>query len=291
MREEMMFFQGLSKKRTGRLLGAGFLALGIFWIVLCVILSCVDGFASETVGMAASRYESFTGKIALNSFEEDKLLMQKVLFAKETLLPWLSASVPVSAVLGGAFVLAGLALILWPVRAVSLFVKWRLLKEYAENETGESFPKISRKILFGILITLCVITLVSAGLYWTDSARKTPEKVVQLEREAARFYRLEKAYFAKTKKLGSWKQVGYEPESSDYFVFKTSGSGSWVAENSEPWEDCPAGNSWRIGLEVSGIFTKELKASIRLPKDSSCKVLTPEFRKSVLKVGKLSIQN
>ena len=177
------------------------------------------------------------------------------------------------------------------MRAVSLFVKWRLLKEYAENETGESFPKISRKILFGILITLCVITLVSAGLYWTDSARKTPEKVVQLEREAARFYRLEKAYFAKTKKLGSWKQVGYEPESSDYFVFKTSGSGSWVAENSEPWEDCPAGNSWRIGLEVSGIFTKELKASIRLPKDSSCKVLTPEFRKSVLKVGKLSIQN
>ncbi len=286
MREEVTISQGLSKKRTGRLFGAGFLALGIFWIILCVILSFADGFASETVGMAAARYESFTGKIALNSFEEDKLLMQKVLFAKETLLPLLSASVSVSAALGVVFVLAGLALILWPVRAVSLLVKWHFFKECSENEAGESFPKIPRKILFGILAALCAIAIVSACLYWTDSARKTPEKVAQLEREAVRFYRLENAYFAKTKKLGSWKQIGYEPENSDYFVFKTSGNGSWVAENAEPWEDCPAGNSWRIGFEISGIFTKELKAFVRLPKDSSCKALTPEFRKSSVKAGK-----
>lgn len=286
MREEVKFFRGISKKRTGRLIGAGFLVFGIFWIVLSVILSCADGFAAETVGMAAARYESFTGKIALNSFEEDKLLMQKVLFAKETLLPLLSASVPVSAALGGGFVLAGLAFLLLPVRMASLLVKAHLFKECSENETEESFPKISRKVLFGILIALCGIVLVSVGLYLSDSARKTPEKVAQLEREASRFYRLERAYFAKTKKLGSWKQIGYEPESSDYFVFKTSGSGSWGAENSEAWENCPAGNSWRVGLEVSGIFTKELKASARLPKDSACKALTPEFRKSVLKAGK-----
>ncbi len=286
MREDVTISQGLSKKRTGRLLGAGFLALGIFWIVLCVILFCADGFAAETVEMAATRYESFTGKIALNSFEEDKLLMQKVLFAKETLLPLLSVSVPVSAILGGGFVLAGLAFFLWPVRAASLLVKAHLFKECSENEPVESFPKISRKVLCGILITLCVIFFVSIGFYLSDSSRKTPEKVAQLEREASRFYRLERAYFAKTKKLGSWKQIGYEPESSDYFVFKMSGSGSWVAENSEAWENCPTGNSWRIGLEVSGIFTKELKASVRLPKDSACKTLTPEFRKFVLKAGK-----
>lgn len=286
MREEVIFSRGLSKKRTGRLLGAGFLALGIFWIILCAILSCADDFAAETVGMAAARYESFTGKIALNSFEEDKLLMQKVLFAKETFLPLLSASVPVSAVLGGGFVLTGLAFLLLPVRTASLLVKAHFFKEYSENETEENFPKIPRKVLCGILITLCVMLFVSIGFYLSDSSRKTPEKVAQLEREASRFYRLERDYFAKTKKLGTWKQVGYEPENSDYFVFKTSGSGSWVAENSEAWENCPAGNSWRIGLEVSGIFTKELKASVRLPKDSACKALTPEFRKSVLKAGK-----
>lgn len=286
MREEVIFSRGLSKKRTGRLLGAGFLALGIFWIVLCAVLAYADGFAEETVGMAAARYESFTGKIALNSFEEDKLLKQKILFAKETLLPALSAAVPVSAVLGGGFVLTGLAFLLLPVRTASLLVKAHFFKEYSENETEENFPKIPRKVLCGILITLCVMLFVSIGFYLSDSSRKTPEKVAQLEREASRFYRLERAYFAKTKKLGTWKQVGYEPENSDYFVFKTSGSGSWVAENSEAWENCPVGNSWRIGLEVSGIFTKELKASIRLPKDSACKALTPEFRKSVLKAGK-----
>lgn len=286
MREEVTFSQGLSKNRTGRLLGAGFLALGIFWIVLCAILSRADGFATETVKMAAARYESFTGKIALNSFEEDRLLMQKVLVAKETLLPLLSASVPVSASLGVVFALAGLAFFLLPVRMASLLVKWHLLKEYSKEEREENLPKVSRKIRCGISITLCGIVLVAVGAHFTDPARKTPEKIVQLKREASRFYRLESAYFAKTKKLGSWKQIGYEPESSDYFVFKTSGNGSWVAENADPWEDCPAGNSWRVGFEISGIFTKELKASVRPPKDSACKALTPEFRKSVLKAGK-----
>ncbi len=286
MREEVTFSQGLSKKRTGRLLGAGFIALGIFWIILCTILSRADGFATETVEMAAARYESVTGKIALNSFEEDRLLMEKVLVAKETLLPLLSASVPVSVALGTAFVLAGLAFFLLPVRMASLLVKWRFLKECSKEEREEKFPKVSRKILCGILITLCVIAFFAIGAHFTDPARKTPEKIAQLEREATRFYRLESAYFAKAKKLGSWKQIGYEPESSDYFVFKTSGNGSWIAENAEPWEDCPAGNSWRVGLEVSGIFTKELKASVRPPKDSACKALTPEFRKSVLKAGK-----
>ncbi len=241
--------------------------------------------------MAAARYESVTGKIALNSFEEDKLLMQKILFAKETLLPMLSASVPISAVLGGALVILGVALFLFPVRVALLLVKVRLLKECSGDEREESLPKVSRKILGGILIALCVILLAVAGTHFADPARKTPEKVLELEREAARFYRLESAYFAKTKKLGSWKQIGYEPESSDYFVFKTSGSGKWVAENSEAWEDCPAGNSWRVGLEVSGIFTKELKTSVRQPKDSACKALTPKFRKSVLNAGNLSIQN
>ncbi len=286
MREEVTFSQGLSKKRTGRLLGAGFIALGIFWIILCTILSRADGFATETVEMAAARYESVTGKIALNSFEEDRLLMEKVLVAKETLLPLLSASVPVSAALGTAFVLAGLAFFLLPVRMASLLVKWRFLKECSKEEREEKFPKVSRKILCGILITLCVIAFFAIGAHFTDPARKTPEKIAQLEREASRFYRLESAYFAKAKKLGSWKQIGYEPESSDYFVFKTSGNGSWIAENAEPWEDCPAGNSWRVGLEISGIFTKGLKASVRPPKDSACKALTPEFRKSVLKAGK-----
>ncbi len=286
MREEVTFSQGLSKKRTGRLLGAGFIALGIFWIILCTILSRADGFATETVEMAAARYESVTGKIALNSFEEDRLLMEKVLVAKETLLPLLSASVPVSVALGTAFVLAGLAFFLLPVRMASLLVKWRFLKECSKEEREEKFPKVSRKILCGILITLCVIAFFAIGAHFTDPARKTPEKIAQLEREASRFYRLESAYFAKTKKLGSWKQIGYEPESSDYFVFKTSGNGSWIAENAEPWEDCPAGNSWRVGLEISGIFTKGLKASVRPPKDSACKALTPEFRKSVLKAGK-----
>ncbi len=286
MREEVTFSQGLSKKRTGRLLGAGFIALGIFWIVSCAILSRADGFATETVEMAAARYESFTGKIALNSFEEDRLLMQKVLVAKETLLPLLSASVPVSASLGVVFALAGLAFFLLPVRMASLLVKWHLLKEYSKEEREENLPKVSRKIRCGISITLCGIVLVAVGAHFTDPARKTPEKIVQLKREASRFYRLESAYFAKTKKLGSWKQIGYEPESSDYFVFKTSGNGSWVAENADPWEDCPAGNSWRVGFEISGIFTKELKASVRPPKDSACKALTPEFRKSVLKAGK-----
>lgn len=286
MCEEVTISRGLSKKRTGRLLGSCFLALGIFWIVLCAVLAYADGFAEETVGMAAARYESFTGKIALNSFEEDKLLKQKILFAKETLLPLLSASVPVSAVLGVVSILASLVLLFFPVRAASALVKLRLFREYSGDERKEDFPRISRKVLYGILIAVGAVVAIAFGVLLTDPSRKTPEKVAQLEREASRFYRLEKAYFAKTKKLGSWKQIGYEPESSDYFVFKTSGSGLWVAENSEPWEDCPAWNSWRIGFEISGIFTKELKAFVRLPKDSFCKSLTPEFRKSVLKAGK-----
>lgn len=79
MREEVTLFRGISKARTVRLLGTVLFSFGIFWIILCVILSRADGFAEETVGMAAARYESVTGKIALNSFEEDKRLMQKVL--------------------------------------------------------------------------------------------------------------------------------------------------------------------------------------------------------------------
>ncbi len=282
----MTSFRGLSRRRTVRFLGTLLLALGIFWIVLCAVLARVDGFAEETVGMAAARYESVTGKIALNSFEEDRRLMQKILLAKETLLPALSVAVPVSAVLGAVSVLASLALFFFPVRVAALLVKARLFKECSEDETMESFPEIPRKVLYGMLTVLCAIAVVAIGVHLADPARETPAKVARLEREASRFYQLEKAYFAKTKKLGSWKQIGYEPESSDYFVFKTSGSGLWVAENSEAWENCPAKSSWRVGFEISGIFTKELKAFVRLPKDSACKALTPEFRKSVLKSGK-----
>ena len=274
---------GLSPSRTLRVLGVGLLLAGIFCTALGIALCRVENFAVETVDMAVSRYGSFTGKIALNTFEEDKLLMQKILFAKDSLLPVLSVARPISFVVGVLAVFAGVASLLFPVGISAFLLKCRLLKEFSGEECVEKFPTIPRKFRVAIFAFLGFVLLVLCGFHFLDSSGKTPEKVLELEREASRFYHLERAYFLKTKKVGSWKQIGYEPSPSDYFVFKISGNGFWMAENKNSWENCPAGNLWKLGFDVSGIFDKKLNLRVRVPKDSNCVRLTPGFRNAVLK--------
>lgn len=281
MCEKIEVASGLSPLRTIRVLGVGFLLTGIFCVGLGIAFCRVENFAVETLDMAVSRYGSLTGKIALNTFEEDKLLMQKILFAKDSLLPVLSAACPVSLALGVLAVFAGVASLLFPVRISSLLVKCRLLKEFSGEEREENFPKISKKVWVAIFALSGFLLLVVGVFHFSDPSKKTPEKRLALEREATRYYRLERAYFSKAKKIGSWKLVGYEPSPSDYFVFKMSNDGFWVAENREAWEDCPAGNRWKIGFEVSGFFDKKLNLRARVPKDSNCARLTPGFRTAV----------
>lgn len=288
MCKETNGLNGLSKQRTIRLCGIGILVAGIFLVALGCVLSYAGDFASETVRMGMARYENFTGKIALSSFAEDKLLMQKLLFAKETLLPVLSVSVPVSVLLGVLGILLSGACFLFPVRVAELLLKCRILKECSPDENAGEPLKISPKILCGTAASLCAVVLAVILIFACDPSQKTAEKVSELRKEAARFYVLERDYFNKTKKVGTWKEIGYEPSASDYFMFKTSGAGRWTAENREALENCPGESLWNLSFEVKGFFSKELKLYARAPKDSACARLTQNFRKEVLELVRLA---
>ena len=140
---------------------------------------------------------------------------------------------------------------------------------------------LSKKTLVA-LATLVTVVLLSFFVLQRDPAKENVEKAAELERETARFVQLQRQFYQKNKKLGTWAQIGYEPAKSDDFLFEKRGKFAWQAKNRKSWEECPDSSVWKASFEMTGFFTKELKIYISAPKAANCAHLTPDFRQNVL---------
>ena len=274
--------KGFSKIRTVRLLGIMALALAILFGVLFFALSYVDDFASQVVNLAMARYSNFTGKFALNNFEEDKRLMAILLSAKDELLPLVECLPPIASVRASLFGVAALVFWIFPSWIAERLLRFRILRVAGEGSGNSMSPfSLSKKTLVA-LATLVTVVLLSFFVLQRDPAKENVEKAAELERETARFVQLQRQFYQKNKKLGTWAQIGYEPAKSDDFLFEKRGKFAWQAKNRKSWEECPDSSVWKASFEMTGFCTKELKIYISAPKAANCAHLTPDFRQNVL---------
>ncbi len=276
---------GLSRSRTVRVLGISFLFVAAVFIVLGYVLDYAHGYASHVVQLALARYSNFTGQIALNSFSEDQQLMAVVQSVKKELLPLIAAAKPWTFAFGIFMAVLGAICEIIPKPVATGLLKFHILKTVDGNlgEMPEAFRKRLRIVLIVVCAVVAVVLTVGLILHFTDSNRDTPAKVQELESEASRYYSLQKAYFQKHQAIGTWAQIGYAAPASKNFVFEKQGKYSWRAKNIALWEECPEASVWKLTFEVTGFFSKELKAYASRPNLEACESLTPDFRKQVLK--------
>ncbi|MBP5247745.1 MAG: hypothetical protein J6Z31_07800, partial [Fibrobacter sp.] len=242
------------------------------------------GYASHVVNLALARYNSFTGQIALSSFSEDQQLMAVVQSVKKDLLPLIATAKPWAFAFGILMAILGGVCEAIPKLVATALLKLHVLKP-ATGDLNEA-PECFRRRLRILAIVVCAIALICLvmGLifHFNDPGRDTPSKVLELEKEASRYYSLQKAYFQKHQAIGTWVQIGYEAPTSENFVFEKQGKYSWRAKNISKWEECPDSSVWKVTFEVTGFFSKELKTYASRPNLEACESLTPEFRKNVL---------
>ena len=277
--------EGLSKSRTIRVLGICILVLALVLVVLGFALDYAYGYASHVVDLALARYNNFTGKIALSSFAEDQQLMTVVQSVKKDLLPLIAIAKSWTFVFGTLLALLGGACEIFPKWMATALLKLHILKP-ANGELREMPEAFRRRLkILGIIVGAIAAISVAVGLvvHFTDPNRDTPAKVQELEKEASRYYALQKAYFQKHQAIGTWKEIGYTAPVSENFAFEKQGKYSWRAKSLMPLEKCPEASVWKVTFEVTGFFSKELKTYASRPNSEACETLTPEYRKHVLR--------
>lgn len=278
---EKILTEKISSSKLIRIAGVEAFAFGCVLIALGFVLVHVQDFAVNLVEMAMARYENLTGKIALNVFGEDRALMQQLLVVKDSLLPLLSMGIPLAFAFGFPLAIFGIVVALFPFRVENALSKIRWLCKKScpdthQNSTALHQKKSAALVLCGIGICASLLIVLGLGLGGNSS-----DGAEILEREAARFVGLERSYFHGKKSLGTWSQIGYEPLESEFFSFEKAGNSAWKAVSLRKIGDCPEGNGWRIGFELKGVFDKEMKTYVTLPKDSNCVKLSPDFRKKI----------
>ena len=98
---------------------------------------------------------------------------------------------------------------------------------------------------------------------------------------ASTWTKLQRAYIVETGEIGNFAQIDYRLPGNGgvttgftYSGEFTNGVASWIAKNNANMGKCPAGNQWILLARKDG---DNIKIEVRLPKDTNCQELTPEF--------------
>lgn len=282
---------GLTPIRTARLIASSIAVMGMVFLLLERTLSAVLQMATDGVQLGLTRYDSFTGRMALQNFAEDRQLF-KMLQDVQGLLPSAEAALAflmVIAIVLLAIALVGLAL---PKLFVHILVAIKLLKWESDSSEEDDKEASFREILTNIgeiplkklaIPAAAIVVLVggfagirscleSAKLASVDSA------VEDLEQHTLDYIKAQKAYFGRTKTVGGPKALQLpDTSSSDYFEYKVTGA-RFTAISRVPIENCPAGTKWSVYSEAKGVFTKEIALYRQSPKNPACINLTPDFK-------------
>lgn len=282
---------GLTPIRTARVISSLIALVGMVFLFLERMLSAVLEMASEGVQLGLTRYDSFTGRMALQNFAEDRQLF-KMLQDVQELLPSAESALAVFlfiAIVLLAIALVGLAL---PRLLVHVLVAIKLLKWESDGieEEGEetSFREILTKIgeipLKKLAIPAAVIVVLVGGFAGIRSCQESAKlasvdsAVEDLEQHTLDYIKAQKAYFGRTKAVGGPKALQLpDTSSSDYFEYKVTGA-RFTAISRVPIENCPAGTKWSVYSEAKGVFTKELALYRQPPKVPACISITPNYK-------------
>lgn len=283
--------QGLTPVRTARLIASLIALVGMVFLFLERALAAVLQMASEGVQLGLTRYDSFTGRMALQNFAEDRQLF-KMLQDVQGLLP--SAESALTVLLFIAIVLLAIAVVglALPRFFVHILVTLKLLKWETDGieEEGEktSFREIIENIgeipLKKLAIPVAAIVVLVGGFAGIRSCHESAKlasvdsAVEDLEQHTLDYIKAQKAYFGRTKTVGGPKALQLpDTSSSDYFEYKVTGA-RFTAISRVPIENCPAGTKWSVYSEAKGVFTKELALYRQPPKVPACISITPNYK-------------
>ena len=282
---------GLTPVRTARLIAALVALTGMVFLFLERMLSAVLEMASDGIQLGLTRYDSFTGRMALQNFAEDRQLYKMLQEAQEV-LPSAESTLTVFLVIAIvllAIAVVGLAL---PNFFVHILVAIKLLKWESDGyeEVGEetSFREILTNIgeipLKKLAIPVAVIIVFVGGFAGIRSCQESAKiasvdsAVEDLEQHALDYIKAQKACFGRTKKVCGPKALQLpDTSSTDYFEYKITGA-RFSAISRVPIEGCPAGTKWSVYSEAKGLFTQELALYRQPPKNPACISITPNFK-------------
>ena len=283
--------QGLTPVRTARVISALIALVGMVFLFLERMLSAVLEMASEGVQLGLTRYDSFTGRMALQNFAEDRQLF-KMLQDVQELLPSAESALAVFmfiAILLLVIALVGLAL---PRLLIHILVAVKILRWESDGTEEEGEETSFREILTNIgeiplkklAIPFAVIIVLVGGFTGIRSCQESSKiasvesAVEDLEQHTLDYIKAQKAYFGKTKAVGGPKALQLaDTSSSDYFEYKVTGA-RFTAVSRVPIEGCPAGTKWSVYSEAKGVFTKELALYRQPPKVPACISITPNYK-------------
>jgi hypothetical protein len=264
--------------------------MGMVFLLMQRVLSAVLQMATDGLNLGLARYNTFTGRMALQNFPEDRQLF-KLLKDVQSILP--SAEMALTVLMVVAIVLLAVALVglALPRPYVHVLVALKILKwktGYADEVENASLREILEKIgdvplkklaiPFGIVAALVIVALVISNCHDKIMAASVDGAVDELQQQAATYIGAQRSYFAQKKVVGGAKALRLPDSlSTDAFTYKVSAS-RFLATSKVPLGDCPAGTKWYVSASVKGVFEKELQLYRALPKDSACAKLTPEFK-------------
>ena len=282
---------GLTPIRTARVISSLIALVGMVFLFLERMLSAVLEMASEGVQLGLTRYDSFTGRMALQNFAEDRQLF-KMLQDVQELLPSAESALAVFlfiAIVLLAIALVGLAL---PRLLVHVLVAIKLLKWESDGTEEEGEETSFREILTNIgeiplkklAIPVAVIVVLVGGFAGIRSCQESAKlasvdsAVEDLEQHTLDYIKAQKAFFGRTKTVGGPKALQLpDTSSSDYFEYKVTGA-RFTAISRVSIENCPAGTKWSVYSEAKGVFTKELALYRQPPKVPACISITPNYK-------------
>ena len=283
--------EGLTPVRTARLVASLFALVGMVFLFLERMLSAVLQMASDGVQLGLTRYDSFTGRMALQNFAEDRQLF-KLLHEAEEIIPSAESALTLFMVIAIVFLVIAVVGLALPKFFVHILVAIKLLKWETDSfeEDGEetSFREILANIgeipLKKLAIPVAVIIVFFIGFFGIRSCQESAKlasvetAVEELQQHTLDYIKAQKAYFGKTKTVGGPKALQLpDTSSTDYFEYKITGA-RFTAISRVPLEGCPAGTKWSVYSEAKGVFTKELALYRQPPKNSACINITPNYK-------------
>lgn len=283
--------KGLTPIRTARVISSLIALVGMVFLFLERALAAVLEMATEGIQLGLTRYDSFTGRMALQNFAEDRQLFKMLQDAQE-LLPSVDSVLTFIlfiAILLLAIALVGLAM---PKSFVHVLVAIKLLKwdGYSVEENGEdvSFRELLNNIgevpLKKLAIPVVTIIVLVGGFAGIRSCQESAKianveaAVEDLEQHTLDYIKAQKAYFARAKKVGGPKALQLpDTSSTEFFEYKITGA-RFSAFSRVPIEGCPAGTKWSIYSEAKGVFTPDLALYRQPPKIPACINITPNYK-------------
>ena len=261
---------GLTPVRTARLISSLIALVGMVFLFLERMLSAVLQMASDGVQLGLTRYDSFTGRMALQNFAEDRQLY-KLLQEAQGIIPSAESALTVFMVIAIVFLTIAVIGLALPKFFVHILVAIKLLK-WETDETEEDGEETSfREILTNIgeiplkklAIPFAVVIVFFIGFFGIRSCQESAKlasvetAVEELQQHTLDYIKAQKTYFGKTKTVGGPK---------------------FTAISRVPIEGCPAGTKWSVYSESKGVFSKELALYRQPPKNPACINITPNYK-------------